>query len=234
MDLTVSKKLCLGGSTSSSLSEPSIPGSPSSSVGSNSSSRESSPRTSSSALGEIPNKLTFDQLLALEQLKQQHATQQKPNIVPTLGASLNSQLSSQATSSSAAAAAMLTSLLPPPLRSQFAAAIRLAANSSSQHYDTTNDISSQVLAKVAASLQETDFSSQFAKFAACFLFLFYFSPSQTMYCFSKHSFISLFSILYFKPSDFPLFLLLLIPSTPTSFFHFFLCLLFSQCTMCTL
>ena len=167
MDLTVSKKLCLGGSTSSSLSEPSIPGSPSSSVGSNSSSRESSPRTSSSALGEIPNKLTFDQLLALEQLKQQHVTQQKPNIVPTLGASLNSQLSSQATSSSAAAAAMLTSLLPPPLRSQFAAAIRLAANSSSQHFDTTNDISSQVLAKVAASLQETDFSSQFAKFAAC-------------------------------------------------------------------
>ena len=167
MDLTVSKKLCLGGSTSSSLSEPSIPGSPSSSVGSNSSSRESSPRTSSSALGEIPHKLTFDQLLALEQLKQQHVTQQKPNIVPTLGASLNSQLSSQATSSSAAAAAMLTSLLPPPLRSQFAAAIRLAANSSSQHYDTTNDISSQVLAKVAASLQETDFSSQFAKFAAC-------------------------------------------------------------------
>ena len=73
-----------------------------------------------------------------------------------------------------------------------------------------------------------------AKFAACFLFLFYFSPSQTMYCFSKHSFISLFSILYFKPSDFPLFLLLLIPSTPTSFFHFFLCLLFhnAQCVLC--
>ena len=61
---------------------------------------------------------------------------------------------------------MLTSLPPPPLRTQFAAAIRLAA-SSTNHLETTNDISSQILAKVAAGLQETDFSSQFAKFAAC-------------------------------------------------------------------
>ena len=83
----------------------------------------------------------------------------------TLGGSLSSQLSS-ASSSSAAAAAMLTSLLPPPLRTQFAAAIRLAAGPTNQ-LDATNDFSSQILAKVAAGLQDSDFSSQFAKFAAC-------------------------------------------------------------------
>ena len=174
MDLTISKKVCIGGSTSS-MSEASVPGSPSSSIGSNSSnnSRESSPRTSSStALGgsgnllELSNKLTFDQLLALEQLKQQQANHQQQQIATAaMGGNLSSQLSS-ASSSSAAAAAMLTSLLPPPLRSQFAAAVRLAAGSVNQ-LDTTNDISSQILAKVAAGLQETDFSSQFAKFAAC-------------------------------------------------------------------
>ena len=37
--------------------------------------------------------------------------------------------------------------------------------------------------------------------------------------FSPHSFISPFSILYFRPNDFPLFLLLLIPSTPTLFYR---------------
>ena len=171
MDLTMGKKVCIGGSTSS-MSETSVPGSPSSSIGSNSSnnSRESSPRTPSSTifgsgnLAELSNKLTFDQLLALEQLKQQQANQQQIASA-AMGGNLTSQLSS-ASSSSAAAAAMLTSLLPPPLRSQFAAAIRLAAGSAN-HVDTSNDISSQILAKVAAGLQETDFSSQFAKFAAC-------------------------------------------------------------------
>ena len=171
MDLTISKKVCIGGSTSS-MSEASVPGSPSSSIGSNSSSnsRESSPRTPSSLLGvsgnlaELSNKLTFDQLLALEQLKQQQANQQQQIASAAMGGNLSTQLSTA--SSSAAAAAMLTSLLPPPLRSQFAAAIRLAAGSVNQ-VDTTNDISSQILAKVAAGLQETDFSSQFAKFAAC-------------------------------------------------------------------
>ena len=171
MDLTMNKKVCMGGSTSSSLSEASIPGSPSSSIGSNSSnnSRESSPRTPSSSilgnLGDISSKLTFDQLLALEQLKQQqHANQQQ--MVSTLGSGLNSPIS-PASSPSAAAAAMLTSLLPPALRTQFAAAIRLASSSTSPQTEATNDISSQILAKVAAGLQESDFSSQFAKFAAC-------------------------------------------------------------------
>ena len=173
MDLTMSKKICIGGSTSS-MSEASVPASPSSSIGSNSSSnsRESSPRTPSLSmlggsgnLAELSNKLTFDQLLALEQLKQQQVNQQQQIASAAMGGNLSSQLST-ASSSSAAAAAMLTSLLPPPLRSQFAAAIRLAAGSVNQ-VDTTNDISSQILAKVAAGLQETDFSSQFAKFAAC-------------------------------------------------------------------
>lgn len=175
MDLTINKKMCVGGSTSS-MSETSVPGSPSNSIGSNSStsSRESSPRTPSSSilansgnLGDMSNKLTFDQLLALEQLKQQQSNhQQQQHIASALGSNLNSQLASPSSSSSAAAAAMLTSLLPPPLRTQFAAAVRLAASSTNQ-LDTTNDISSQILAKVAAGLQETDFSSQFAKFAAC-------------------------------------------------------------------
>jgi len=174
MDLTVNKKVCIGGSISS-MSEASIPGSPSSSIGSNSSnnSRESSPRTPSSSalgnLGDISSKLTFDQILALEQLKQQQlftTTANQQQMVATMGSGLNSQLSS-VSSPSAAAAAMLTSLLPPALRTQFAAAIRLASSSTNQQLDATNDISSQILAKVAAGLQESDFSSQFAKFAAC-------------------------------------------------------------------
>ena len=172
MDLTINKKLFVGGSTSS-MSEASIPGSPSSSMGSNSSnnSRESSPRTPTSSalgnggnLGDVSNKLSFDQLLALEQLKQQQVNQHQ-QIVSTLGGGLSSQLSSTS-SSSAAAAAMLTSLLPPALRTQFAAAVRLAAGSTNP-LNTANDFSSQVISKVAASLQDSDFSSQFAKFAAC-------------------------------------------------------------------
>ena len=130
--------------STSSMSEASVPASPSSSIGSNSSSnsRESSPRTPSLSmlggsgnLAELSNKLTFDQLLALEQLKQQQANQQQQIASAAMGGNLSSQLST-ASSSSAAAAAMLTSLLPPPLRSQFAVAIRLAAGSVNQ-VDTT-------------------------------------------------------------------------------------------------
>ena len=170
MDLTVNKKGCIVGGSTSSMSETSTPASPSSSIGSNSSnnSRESSPRTPSSStlantgLGDV-SKLSFDQILALEQLKQQQVNQQQ-QLVSTLGGNVSSQLPSAA-SSSAAAAAMLSSLLPPPLRAQLAAAMRLAA-SSANPIDTTNDFSSQILAKVAAGLQDSDFASQFAKFAA--------------------------------------------------------------------
>ena len=173
MDLTINKKLCIGGRSTSSLSETSTPASPSSSIGSNSSnnSRESSPRSPSSSTsaggggaGEVMTKLTFDQILALEQLKQkqQTAANSHAQLASTLGGNLS-------TSSSAAAAAMLTSLLPPHLRTQFAAAMRLTSSGcqTSQTMDATMvDFSSQLLAKVAAGLQDTDFASQFAKFAA--------------------------------------------------------------------